>query len=84
MKTHKEVTWLMESGPSGGIEYTHEQYRGASEYRYGWLHIPTAKRGESVIFGVTEENGNHLVKRWDNSIPTTWRYFPLNPKFINQ
>jgi len=73
-KSYNDVMWLSEHTGSKGISYTHEYYKGASEYWYKWKHLPSNKEGCSFIYGLTAENGKLLLECWNRQQPKNWHY----------
>lgn len=71
--------WYKESGVMGGdlIDYTHAPFIGALEYKYVTHYVLSGKKIDSVIYGVSKENGDKLVELWNTKKPEIWKYSPV-------
>lgn len=43
--------------------------------KYNWLHIPSRKSGESIVWVITDKHAHLLVEFWNRSGGTEWKYW---------
>lgn len=68
-------TALIEDTIEGPVEYYTDHFQGAHIFRYQWHHIPSGKKGESQIYGVSSiENQKKLINHWNRKQPNNWIY----------
>lgn len=48
-----------------------------NSFSYRWFHIPTGKSGISSIMAWDEDDFLTKLERWNESLPTQWKYTNL-------